>query len=95
MHQDVTKVRHLVLSGEYDLARRAELSSQLATLSVDAPVTIDMRAVSFVDSTFLKELAAFRLRLPDGQVRLLGVQTSVRRVFQFTRLDRFFVFIDE
>lgn len=82
---------HLTLSGEYDLARREELTA-LFTAVEGGPVTMDMTAVSYIDSTFLAELAAMRFRLNDSAVTLVGIQPNIRRVLQIAKLDRFFSF---
>ncbi len=83
---------HLVLAGEYDIARKAELTQTFAAIGNGHPVSIDMRGVTYVDSTFLAELAAMRLRRGERPVTLIGVQPNVERIFRIARLDRFFVF---
>lgn len=86
--------QHIELEGEYDLARKEELASHLGSLLESAPVTIDMRNVTYVDSTFLGELASLRVRLENQPVTLLGAQPNVKRVLAITKLDRFFTFSD-
>lgn len=83
---------HIVLAGEYDIARKAELVQALAGIGNGHPVTIDMHAVTYVDSTFLAELAAMRLRRAERPVTLIGVQPNVERIFRIAKLDRFFIF---
>lgn len=82
----------IVLEGEYDIARRSELSELLASIANGEPVTIDMTRVSYVDSTFLGELTAMRLRSAERPVTLVGVQPNIARIFQLAKLDRFFSF---
>jgi anti-sigma B factor antagonist len=79
------------LSGEYDLARKQEVAALFAAVNGKASITIDMRDVTYVDSTFLNELVAMRLRLQERSVTLVGARPNVVRVLQLTKLDRFFV----
>lgn len=90
--QNPASGHYVQLSGEYDIARREELTSLFRSITQDGPLTIDMTDVSYVDSTFLAELAAMRFRLNGSPVTLVGVQPNIARVLQLTKLDRFFVF---
>jgi anti-anti-sigma factor len=92
MTEDLSRGQRLTLSGEYDIARRQELTALFRSQIDGGPVTIDMTDVSYVDSTFLAELAAMRFRLNGSQVTLVGVQPNIARVLQLAKLDRFFVF---
>jgi anti-anti-sigma factor len=83
---------HIALSGEYDIARKQELASIFASITNGAPVTLDMSEVTYVDSTFLNELASMRLRHRERTVTLLGVQANVARILQIAKLDGFFHF---
>jgi len=83
---------HIALSGEYDIARKQELSAIFSTIRNGDPVTVDMSQVTYVDSTFLNELASMRLRCQERTVTLLGVQANVARILQIAKLDRFFLF---
>ncbi len=83
---------HLQLFGEYDLARKQELASALASIDGSISIVIDMRHVTYIDSTFLNELLAMRLRLQERSVTLVGAQPNVVRVLQLAKLDRFFAF---
>jgi anti-anti-sigma factor len=82
--------RPVILHGEYDLSRKAELASILSRLSFNEPILIDMTDVSFVDSTFLHELAILQSRCLGGAPVLVGVQPNVRRILRITGLDRHF-----
>jgi anti-anti-sigma factor len=83
---------YIALSGEYDLARKAELVRCFASISSGRQVTIDMRDVTYVDSTFLNELTALRLRLEEKPVTLVGVRPNIARLLGLAKLDRFFIF---
>ena len=82
----------ITLSGEYDLARKQELGSIFASITNGDPVTLDMSRVTYVDSTFLNELASMRMRYQERPVTLVGVQANVARILRIAKLDRFFTF---
>jgi anti-anti-sigma factor len=89
-----TGTGYVQLIGEYDLSRQPEVAQCFAALPGGRPITIDMRQVTYVDSTFLGELAALRFRLQEIPVTLLGVRPNVARVLEIVKFDRFFVFSD-
>jgi anti-anti-sigma factor len=78
------------LNGEYDLARKQELSALFDSLAGDDPVVIDITNVTYVDSTALRELSTLRLRNPDRAITLFGPNSNVRRVFALASFDRVF-----
>jgi anti-anti-sigma factor len=71
----------VVLSGELDLSNAAGLKDQLSrTMEGPANVVVDLRGVTFIDSSGIQALVAskrrclqcgrqFRIRLGDSQVR--------------------------
>lgn len=91
MEPDAVGSYDVQLAGEYDLARKQEVAGLFAAVNGKASITVDMRDVTYVDSTFLNELVAMRLRLQERSVTLVGVRPNVVRVLQLTKLDRFFI----
>lgn len=83
---------HFELAGEYDLARKPEVAELFGTVSNGSPVTIDMRHVTYVDSSFLSELVAMRLRAAERSVTLIGAKPNIERVMRIAKLDRLFDF---
>ena len=81
-------------AGELDVNTAPELREQLARLISGGAnnLSIDLSAVSFVDSTALSVLvsALKRLRQADGDLQLASPTPSVRRVFEITGLTRLF-----
>ena len=65
--------RRLRLAGEYDLADKAHLTEVFGTLPPNGPAVIDMTAVTYIDTTFLHEVDALRLRLKGHRVTLVGL----------------------
>ncbi len=57
-----------------------------------ARVVVDLSNVEFVDSSFLGALVAGlkRTTMKDGDLKIVGLQPSVRSMFELTRLYRIF-----
>jgi anti-anti-sigma factor len=83
-------IRRLKLVGEYDLADRAQLSALFGSLAPDGPAVIDMTAVTYIDTTFLHEVDALRLRLKGHHVTLVGLNESLQRLFHIVNFDHLF-----
>jgi len=91
----VAKGHPLQLLGEYDIARKDELRAIFAHVGESSngdPITIDMSRVTYVDSTFLNELASMCLRRQGQPVTLVGEHPNTLRILQLAQLDRFFAF---
>ena len=80
-------IRRLKLAGEYDLADKAQLSALFGALAPGGPAVIDMTAVTYVDTTFLHEVDALRLRLKGHRVTLVGLNKSLQRLFHIVNYD--------
>jgi anti-anti-sigma factor len=90
MPEDGT-AHQIELWGEYDIARKEELRAIFGQIANGDAVTIDMSRVTYVDSTFLAELASMRLRRHERPVTLVGVHNNIIRILQLAKLDRFFI----
>ena len=83
----------VAIMGELDLATLDEVEGALGTaLDAEGPVTIDMRACSFVDSRGIAALVgtALRLREQGRDVTIDGVQERVMRTLEragITQMD--------
>ncbi|MEU5384816.1 STAS domain-containing protein [Kitasatospora cineracea] len=89
------EVAVLVLSGELDYDRGAELSERMdAALAARPPVlAVDLSAVSFADSFALRVLvlANRRMRAEGGLFMLVGpLNVAVARLLEATATDRYF-----
>lgn len=83
----------LQLSGEYDLLRREELEAQLSQAQFADIAILDMREVSYIDSTALTELVRLKKRMAQhgaGIVRLVAPQPNVQKIFALTQLEQIF-----
>ena len=78
----------IVLHGEYDIARRVELRSQLAPVTALKLVLLDMRDVSFIDATALWEIVNLKRRMASPAiVRIIGATPHISKIFQLTGLS--------
>ena len=85
----------IVVRGEIDVATSPSLRSELASVLALRPeeVTLDLRDVTFVDSSGLGVLvgALKRLRETGGErFSVVGAQHPVRKVFEITGLTALF-----
>ncbi|MEA2278198.1 MAG: anti-sigma factor antagonist [Solirubrobacteraceae bacterium] len=90
----------IVLDGELDLAARQTLDDAVRAAlepgSVEA-VVIDLRAVTFADSTTIAWMVAVDRRTRSNGVRLvvIAVPGPVRRLMEMTGLDARLTLIDD
>jgi anti-sigma B factor antagonist len=87
------------LAGELDLSQADNFSEELSRAEASDPpvLVVDLRGVSFMDSTGLRLLlAALRRAEPAGR-RLVIVrgQEQVRELFRVARLDDVFELVDD
>ena len=86
--------RRLQLAGEYDLADKETLGALFGALAPDGAVVIDMTKVTYIDSTFLHQVDALRLRLKEHRITLLGVNKWVRNVLHLVNFDHLFQIVE-
>lgn len=87
-------MERIELHGEYDLSRKEELAAVLASLTGEAPIVLDMAHVTYVDSSFLNELATLRSRFPESKITLQSVSPQLRRVLTLMRFETLFDIVD-
>ena len=83
----------VVLGGEIDIAAVDSLRAEFANVADGAgPVTIDLRDVSFIDSSGIEALCAVRrdAERTGGTVVLRAPSAAVVRVLEVTGLDDLF-----
>ena len=82
---------HVVLSGDLDLStsKRAEEAIEEAERGGKPTVVVDLRGLSFMDSTGLRVIVSAdkRARRFNHRVVIIQGPAAVRRVFEITRLD--------
>ncbi|HEX5913790.1 MAG TPA: STAS domain-containing protein [Rubrobacter sp.] len=78
----------MTLSGELDVAAAPSLRENLARVEASGATTImlDLREVTFIDSSGLKEFLEARSRAKDNGHRLLmsGASPAAQRLFELT-----------
>lgn len=86
----------VALRGELDMAGAAALEAELEGLNGDALV-IDLRDVTFMDSSGLRVLVVASRRAQDGGQRFALVPGSaqVMRVFEITRMRERLEFVED
>lgn len=86
------------VSGELDITGADVLETRIRELAGDSPdvVVIDLRAVSFMDSTGLRSLLRARaFGTEEGwSLKLIRGPESIHRVLELTRMDDVFDFVD-
>jgi anti-sigma B factor antagonist len=84
----------VAVRGSVDLTSAPDLRNGLAELIDDGArcIIVDLTATDFLDSTGLGALVAAlkRLRMKDGEIRIVCTPGHVRKVFEITSLDRVF-----
>ena len=95
-----TNVKILKLAGRFETHTAPEVRQWFdeTTLLKPTHLVVNMHDVAFIDSTGLSTLihGMKRAREMDGDLRLCGLQQSVRMIFELTRLDKVFeIFINE
>jgi anti-anti-sigma factor len=88
----------LRVSGELDITGAEFLETRIKELAGDSPdvVVIDLRKVSFMDSTGLRSLLRARARGSEEgwSLKLIRGPEPVHRVLELTRMDDVFDFAD-
>lgn len=87
--------RRIALEGELDIARKDELQRLFDSIEKDGPLTIDLRRVTYADSTFLRVLGLLAVRFEEVPITLLGASPALRRVFGIVQFDRLFRIVDD
>lgn len=81
----------IVLNGDYDLARGPELRDLFAAAHSLELAVLDMREVTFFDSTALTELIGLKKQMATpATVRIIGAPAHIRRLFHSTGLNKLF-----
>ena len=81
----------LPMSGELDLFSAAEVGLRIRRAERDRPdvLVLDLREVTFIDSTMLREIvgADVRARREGRRIAVAADSEAVRRVFRITLLE--------
>ena len=85
----------MVLTGEVDISNAAQLRGELKTMFDEkaSSVTIDIRDLSYIDSTGLGVIigAYGRMKEQGVSVKLINPAKNVEKLLKITSLDRIFL----
>ncbi len=88
----------LSLHGELDIDSSGRVEQELRWMERQAPpsIILDLRGLSFIDSTGLRLVAAAdtRARSAGRAFSIVGGSDSVQRVFKITAMDKRLNFVD-
>jgi anti-anti-sigma factor len=89
-------VRVVAVSGELDLDTMGELNEALAVGNGFATTVVDLRGVTFIDSSGVSGILAAARRARDVGERMVCVPGSqqIQRVFQLTGVDTVLEWVD-
>jgi anti-sigma B factor antagonist len=97
--ETVGEAAHLILEGELDLSSAQRVEREIAQLEATAPATIvlDLRGLTFMDSTGLRIVVAADARGREADRRLVIVRgpAAIQRIFTLTRLDERLNLVDD
>ena len=81
----------LTMDGDLDLSRSVEIGRAIQRAESFEPgvLVLDLRRVTFLDSTMLREIVAahLRARREGRRIAVAAVSEAVRRVFRITLLE--------
>jgi len=88
------QTRRIELVGEYDISQKPDVAALFRALEPGGPATIDLRRVTYVDSSFLNELVKLRTRFIPHPITLLVRDGNVRRILRLVKFDLLFAIHD-
>jgi anti-anti-sigma factor len=95
----VGEIPLVALAGELDISTAAEVDRELTKVERQQPrtVVVDLRELTFIDSTGLRTIisADARCRRYGGRLVIVPGPPAVHRVFSISLLDQRLQFVDE
>jgi anti-anti-sigma factor len=89
----------IALVGELDLVNASSLERELESIEAEPPETliVDLRGISFIDSTGLRAVIAAdqRARAGDRRLVVVGGAPAVDRLFSVTQLEQRLDIVDD
>lgn len=82
----------IALQGDYDLNRRDELQETFDGVPPELDVVVDLDGVTYLDSTFLNQLARlYRRRSEGATVTLEQPNEQIRHLLRLVGFDKLFL----
>lgn len=85
----------IALEGEWDLDQKKELNKLFDSLSSEMPATIDVRALTYLDSCSLDILCQLLSRFGETPITLVGPNVNIRRLLKITGLEELVRIVDK
>jgi anti-anti-sigma regulatory factor len=83
-------IERIELDGEYDLSRIEELREALSRVDGTTPVVLDVRTVSYADSSFMNELSRLKTRHPSCPMSVYGASRMMKKLLTLLSFDKLF-----
>ncbi len=95
---DYQGIKVVALSGEIDMYTSPTLREELMGLINKrvTPLLVDLKGVSYIDSSGLATLVEMsqRLKKISGRIRLSNMEQKVKNIFEITKLHKIFDIFD-
>ncbi len=86
------RICRIALRGDYDSNRRDELRNMFDGVPPDLDVVLDLSGATYLDSTFLNQLARLHRRRSDGAtVALEQPNEHTRHLLRLVGFDKLFI----
>ncbi|HEY6326868.1 MAG TPA: STAS domain-containing protein [Candidatus Cybelea sp.] len=85
----------VALDGAWDLARKDELTALFDGLKMDGDATIDLRGVTYADSTVLAALAGLAQRFKGITITLFRPPPQILRLLKLVEFEKLFKIVDD
>lgn len=88
----------VTIEGEIDVYTSIELRNEIKTVIDEGSklLIMDLGKVTYMDSSGLGTLVSIlqRLKKEEGSLKLIKVTTNIKKIFELTRLTRYFEMFD-
>lgn len=85
---------HLVLTGEFD-AKACEEFRKAAMVLDTRPAVVDLRDISFMDSTAVRELLTLKRAIGDDRLKIVRPRGYAATIFDVTGLGEHLPLVDD
>lgn len=87
-------IERIELTGDYDLSRRDEIRAVFDRVDGKCPVVLDVRSVTYADSSFLHELARLKMSHSNCTMLIYGANPMLKKLLHLLAFDKLFTIAD-